>query len=83
MELSDGSIIGGLLFADDFVGVSNSEEELRSLINVVHAYCCKWRLRANVSKGSVVVFAREFVEGSWNQGRTSSPKIVKVYLLRC
>ena len=26
--LSDGSTIGGMLFADDFVGVSNSEEEL-------------------------------------------------------
>ena len=27
VELSDGSTIGGMLFADDFVGVSNSEEE--------------------------------------------------------
>ena len=25
VELSDGSTIGGMLFADDFVGVSNSE----------------------------------------------------------
>ena len=36
MELSDGSTIGGMLFADDFVGVSNSEEELQRLINVAH-----------------------------------------------
>ena len=35
VELSDGST------ADDFVGVSNSEEELQRLINVAHAYCCK------------------------------------------
>ena len=55
-----------MLFADDFVGVSNSEEELQRLINVAHAYCCKWRLKANVSKSAVVVFARELVEGSWN-----------------
>ena len=48
VELSDGSTIGGMLFADDFVGVSNSEEELQRLINVAHAYCCKWRLKANV-----------------------------------
>ena len=41
VELSDGSTIGGMLFADDFVGVSNSEEELQRLINVAHAYCCK------------------------------------------
>ena len=31
VELSDGSTIGGMLFADDFVGVSNSEEELQML----------------------------------------------------
>ena len=42
VELSDGSTIGGLLIADDFVGVCDSEEELQRLINVAHAYCCKW-----------------------------------------
>ena len=40
-----------------------------------HAYCCKWRLRANVSKGAVVVFARE-LEGSWNWGEQD-------YRIRC
>ena len=43
---------------------------------MAHAYCCN----GNVSKSAVVVFARELVEGS---GRTSSPKVIKVYLLRC
>ena len=28
VELSDGSTNGGMLFADDFVGVSNSEQRL-------------------------------------------------------
>ena len=42
VELSDGNTIGGLLFADDFVGVSNSEEELQRLINVAHGLkACK------------------------------------------
>ena len=72
-----------MLFADDFVGVSNSEEELQRLINVAHAYCCKWRLKANVSKSAVVVFARELSRGILELGRTSSPKIIEVYLLRC
>ena len=64
VELSDGSTIGGMLFADDLVGVSNnSEEELQRLINVAHA---KRRLKANVSKSAVVVFAWELVQGSWN-----------------
>ena len=31
MGLSDGSTIGGMLFADDFVGVSNSEEDYKGL----------------------------------------------------
>ena len=77
VELSDGSTIGGMLFADDFVGVSNSEEELQRLINVAHAYCCKWRLKANVSKSAVVVFARELVEGSWNWGEQALPRLSK------
>ena len=74
VELSDGSTIGGMLFADDFVGVSN---ELQRLINVADAYCCKWRLKANVSKSAVVVFARELVEGSWNWGEQALPRLSK------
>ena len=44
IELNNGARIGGMLLADDFVGVSDSEEELQKLIDVVHAYCCKWRM---------------------------------------
>ena len=36
--------------------------KLQKLIDVVHAYCCKWRLKANVSKSApsaVMVFALE------------------------
>ena len=46
---------------------------------------CVCKQRANLpastlkSKSAVVVFARELVE----LGRTSSPKVIKVYLLRC
>ena len=32
--LSNGAIIGGMLFANDFVGVSDSGEELQKLIDV-------------------------------------------------
>ena len=31
MQLSSGKIVGGMLFADDFVGVSDSKEVCRSL----------------------------------------------------
>ena len=38
----------------------DSGEQLRKLIDVVHSYCCKWRLKANVA---VMVSARDAVEG--------------------
>ena len=41
---------------------------------MAHAYCCKWRLKANVSKSAVVVFARE---GSWNWGEQALPRLSK------
>ena len=47
-----------MLFADDFVGVSDSKESLQKLIDVVHGYCNKWRLKANVSKSAVMVFSK-------------------------
>ena len=37
----------------------------RNLIRVVHGYCNKWRLKANVSKSAVMVFSRNIVEGGW------------------
>ena len=50
------------LFTDDFVGVSDSRESLQKLIYVVHRYCSKWRLKANVSKGIFKKFCRRWVE---------------------
>ena len=36
IQLSSGKIFGGMLFADDFVGVSDSKENLQKLIDVVY-----------------------------------------------
>ena len=36
IQLSSGKRVGGMLFADDFVGVSDSRESLQKLIDVVH-----------------------------------------------
>ena len=43
-----------MLFADDFVGISDSKESLQKLLDVVYRYCSKWRLRANVNKSAVM-----------------------------
>ena len=56
VQLSSGKKIGGMLFTGDFVGVSDSKESLQRLIDIVHGYCNKWRLNANVSKSAVMVF---------------------------
>ena len=47
IELSDVGKVGGLLFANDFVGVSESGEQLKKVIDVVHSYCWEWRLKAS------------------------------------
>ena len=39
IQLSSGKTFGGMLFADDFVGVSDSNESLQKLIDVVYSYC--------------------------------------------
>ena len=75
IELSSGKMIGGMLFADDFVGITDSKESLQKLINVVHRYCNRWRLKANVGKSAVMVFSRNVVEGEWNWGEHQLPKV--------
>ena len=34
IQLSSGKTVGGMLFADDFVGISDSKESLQKLIDV-------------------------------------------------
>ena len=54
LSLSSGKTAGGMLFADDFVGV-NSKESLQKLIDVVvYSYYSKWRLGGNVSNNAVM-----------------------------
>ena len=76
-----GVKLGGLLFADDFVGVSESGEQLQRVIDVVHSYCRKWRLKTNVSKSAVLTFGKGSIEGSWKLGGTGSTKGIEVYIL--
>ena len=41
IQLSSGKTFGGMLFVDDFAGVSDSKESLQKLIDVVYSYCSK------------------------------------------
>ena len=75
IEISSGKRMGGMLFADDFVGVSESRESLQKLIDVVYRYCNRWRLKANVGKSAVMVFSKDRVEGRWKWGEHELPKV--------
>ena len=63
------------MFADDFVGVSDSKENLQKLIDVVYGFCNRWRLRANVSKSAVMVFSRSTIKGDWVWGNHKLPNV--------
>ena len=78
IELSDGGKVGALLFADDFVGVSESGKELQRVIDVVHSYCRKWRLKANVSSND---FWKGFCRRQLELGGTGSAKGIEEYIL--
>ena len=45
----------GLMFANDFVGISQTPEELQKQIEKALEYTRKWRVAANVKKCAVVI----------------------------
>ena len=68
--------IAGMLFANDFVGVSDSKEQLQKLIDIVYSYCSR-RLKVNVTKSAVMVYSKEVVEGSWKWGEHHLPTVTE------
>ena len=65
-----------MLFADYFVGISDSKESLQRFLDVVYSYCSKWRdYEKNVSKSTsaVMVFSKDTVNGCWKWGEYSLP----------
>ena len=47
--------VSGLMFADDFVGISGTAEGLQKQIEKALEYTRKWRVTANVNKCAVLV----------------------------
>ena len=54
VEVGETSV-SGMLFADDFVGMSDAPEGLQMQIDAAKAYTDTWRLSANVKKSAVMV----------------------------
>ena len=66
--------LSGLLFADDFVGITETGRALQSLIDIVHNYSKRWRFEANVKKCAIVIFSKTGRgSGKWVWGDESLP----------
>ena len=63
IQLKSGNKVGGLLLADDFVGITELSENLQQLIDIIYEFCSKWCLCANVNKSAVLVFEKDKVKG--------------------
>ena len=74
IKINNGKRIGGMWFADDFVGVSESRESLQKLID---GYCNRWRLKANVGRSAVMLFSKDKVENRCKWGEHELPKVSK------
>ena len=50
--------MSSFLFADNFVGIAETESALQILIDTVHNYNKHWRFEATVKKCAAVVFSK-------------------------
>ena len=79
IQLKSSNKVGGLLFADNFVGITKSSDTLQQLIDIIYEFCSKWRLHANVNKSAVLVF-EDKVKGKWNWVIMCSQLLATIYL---
>ena len=71
-----GDTVSGLIFADDFVGISETPEGLKKQIEKALEYTRKWRVPANVKKCAVVVCNKDkvnLVTFNWKWGEDELP----------
>ena len=54
--------VGGLMFADDFVGLTTNAEDLQKLINIVQEFCNKWRLKSNIQRVQLWYFLKRLLK---------------------
>jgi exonuclease III len=47
-----------ILYADDIVVFANTKDELQTSLNIISAYCDRWKLSVNPTKTKVMIFRR-------------------------
>ncbi len=50
------SLISVLAYADDLVLMAENASDLQHLVDILHAWCFKWRLKVNVDKTKIIHF---------------------------
>ena len=60
----DNLEISCLLYADDIMLMSESEEDVQAMLDYVHDWCRKWRQRINYAKSNVIHFRNKGKERS-------------------
>ena len=81
-------IIQCLLYADDLVLISETEEDLQNMLHVLNDWCKKWRMKVNVSKSKIMHFRTtghveseyNFVLGNQSLEKVDKYKYLGVYL---
>ena len=48
--------ISCLLYADDLILISDSEQGLQDRLNILHKYCKDWCMKININKTKVIIF---------------------------
>ena len=58
ISLDNGNKLNALMYADDLILLSQSKEDLQKKVDILEAYCNKWKLNINEKKSKVMVFNR-------------------------
>lgn len=67
-----------LMFADDVLLLSESQEGLQNSINMLNDYCLKWQLSINIKKTKIMVFQQRNILDKKNNFFLNGEKIEKV-----
>ena len=52
----DNDRISCLLYADDIALLAENEKDLQDMLDIVHTWCCKWKMKINYDKTQIVHF---------------------------
>ena len=60
----NGLSVSILMYADDIALVSDNEDNLQFMINMVHSWCSKWKMSLNTDKSKIVHYRKKSLDQS-------------------